>query len=70
MKYYIPFHLAFGAAVLQYQPRVIVAVHSFNPVYEVCAPSLRGHGELELGAGGRGPRTPPVPQPSDVHRCL
>ena len=34
MKYYIPYHLAFGDAVLKFSPRVIVSVHSFNPVYE------------------------------------
>ena len=34
LKYYIPYYLAFGDTVLQFCPRVIVSVHSFNPVYE------------------------------------
>ncbi len=51
MKYYIPFHLAFGAAVVQYQPKVIVAVHSFNPVYEVRGGPGRSSAQPFVGRG-------------------
>ncbi len=54
MKYYIGYHLAFGAAVLTYQPSVLVSVHSFNPV---CVPRTPHRTQPHSGyrwEGGRG----------------
>eukprot|EP00211_Chloroparvula_japonica_P016692 CAMPEP_0119121900 /NCGR_PEP_ID=MMETSP1310-20130426/2318_1 /TAXON_ID=464262 /ORGANISM="Genus nov. species nov., Strain RCC2339" /LENGTH=298 /DNA_ID=CAMNT_0007111489 /DNA_START=94 /DNA_END=987 /DNA_ORIENTATION=+ len=33
-RYYIPYHMTLGEVADQCDPRLIIAIHSFNPVYE------------------------------------
>lgn len=32
--YYIPYHLAMGKMAQKFKPKLVISIHSFNPIYE------------------------------------